>query len=628
MPKLFISTISGFFLILAALLIFLLPNTTQIYQGFYQEDVSTPQAYLPFIWVLSAGGMPTVTPPPTGTTSPSETNTPGIPTSTSSLTLSITPPPSITTTSTPKQTHTSTPTLPTRTQTPTVEGTPTSTVTHTPTVEGTPTCTNTFTPTGTDTPTVTGTLTPSPSLTPTPTSTSSSLIWYYQVLDTYVIDTAPSLDIDSGGRPAIAYARSINNDIIYTRFNGSEWVYTLIPYGSYNANYVETMKLDSGDRPHISVFSYWGRSSGNMMWYAYWDKINWYIMDVAPNSGWLSSLALDSSNLPHIASNNGGIQNLEYYSYDGSSWQIEIIEPCSYGFQASLAIDSDGKPHIAYVCHGSLRYARFDGISWVITEVKSGNFQWISIALDSGNSPLIAFTEVYYPIYTIGLATYSGSSWQTENIAQGVMPSLAIDSNDHPGISFYDPDNNKLFFLYDDGNVWQQYEVYEDPTWLYASLCFDQMDQPHIAFARDINGDAELIYASTNNQPLPTDTPTPLISLTPTPSKTRLPTQTPTETNTETPFHTKTPTRTTTYTPVPTSTLEPSSTQTRTATSTTTPTPTNTHTETTTITLTSTPTETETLVRKYMDQKSQSGTPRSWFGKLVSTINQAIRESW
>ncbi|GAP13664.1 hypothetical protein LARV_01419, partial [Longilinea arvoryzae] len=119
--------------------------------------------------------VPTATPTPTHTFTPTVTKTP---TATATNTPTVTYTPTATATNTPTATFTPTATAThtptaTATHTPTATFTPTATATNTPTATFTPTATATNTPTATMTPTVTKTSTPT--LTPTPSWDKSSV---------------------------------------------------------------------------------------------------------------------------------------------------------------------------------------------------------------------------------------------------------------------------------------------------------------------------------------------------------------------------------------------------------------------------------------------------------------------
>ena len=95
---------------------------------------------------------------------------------------------------------------------------------------------------------------------------------------------------------------------------------------------------------------------------------SWNIETVDSSSGSVS-IALDSSNNPHIAY---GENSLKYAYYNGSSWSIETVDSVSSGtVYNSLTLDSSNNPHIAYG-NTTLKYAVKSGESWNI-KMKESN---------------------------------------------------------------------------------------------------------------------------------------------------------------------------------------------------------------------------------------------------------------
>jgi len=105
------------------------------------------------------------------------------------------------------------------------------------------------------------------------------------------------------------------------------------------------------------------------------------VMDVRDDVGYYCSLAIDSSDNPHIAFHDYTHPSLLYAKHDGVEWQIETIEGYGLdiggaaGYNASLALDSNGTPHIAYLVHYAeneeltLNYATTSGGEWDLTTI-------------------------------------------------------------------------------------------------------------------------------------------------------------------------------------------------------------------------------------------------------------------
>ena len=80
---------------------------------------------------------------------------------------------------------------------------------------------------------------------------------------------------------------------------------------------------------------------------------SWYKQTVDCNGqsvGLETSLALDSSDYPHISYYDQGNGNLKYAFWDCSHWNIQTVDSeGNVGRGSSIALDSSDYPHISYV---------------------------------------------------------------------------------------------------------------------------------------------------------------------------------------------------------------------------------------------------------------------------------------
>ncbi len=422
-----------------------------------------------------------------------------------------------------------------------------------------------------------------------------------------------SLDVDGNGHPAISYYDLTHRDLKYAEWKGSDWEIERVASGS-EAGRWSSLELDAVGNAHISYYENralkyairseesWNREtvdSGVLVTvglynslaldrdgYAhisYVDETNhdikyatnrtgaWTTEIVDPGGGAMTSIAVDNDGTPHISYINPA-NELKYAvwvgggdgnCFCGSNWDCEAI-PGVYGFDSSLALDASGNPHIVFSSFPELKYATKNGGSWTIETIDTttplviGQIQG-SIALDRADVPHVAYCDVDFSKLKYAVRVGSegncgtGNAWQCETIASDcgfTTPSLALDSNDYPHIS---------------------YESRSAVSWTY--------DLKYAAGTAPGTPTATPTSTSTST-PTATSTPTPTLTSTPTPTQT--PTQTPTSTSTPTatPTSTSTPTPTGTASPTPTATL----TQTPTSTSTPTPTPTATATPTAIVT--------------------------------------------
>jgi hypothetical protein len=179
------------------------------------------------------------------------------------------------------------------------------------------------------------------------------------------------------------------------------------------------------------------------------------IVDSLGNASHHCSLALDPDGDPHISYVDGNHSGLKYASWNGSTWDIQVVDAGGVtgwnGKWSSLSIDPSGRPHISYCAFDEtydsyLNYAWWNGTGWSTQTVDpSGSGLFTSIALDSEGHPHIS----YYGYYSLQYASWDGSKWKIEivdpgrfayddsMISIGYYTSLALDSKDNPHISYY-----------------------------------------------------------------------------------------------------------------------------------------------------------------------------------------------
>jgi hypothetical protein len=172
-----------------------------------------------------------------------------------------------------------------------------------------------------------------------------------------------------------------------------------------------SLVLDRTDYPHIS---YCGNclSDSEVLKYAYWTGTSWMIQTVDTGAGEGTSLRLDGAGNPHISYNGSGLR----YAYrTDNSWNVEMVDSqCGFAEPTSLVFDSNDNPRISYSCGwatryggGShLRYTQWTGDSWV-TEVVDNSGQQLglfpSLVLDQDDRPCISYYD-YSPNYTLKYA--------------------------------------------------------------------------------------------------------------------------------------------------------------------------------------------------------------------------------
>ena len=136
---------------------------------------------------------------------------------------------------------------------------------------------------------------------------------------------------------------------------------------------------------------------------------------------------------------------------------------------------------------------------WLIEIVDSaGRVGWLpSVALDSNDDPHISYFD--RGNRDLKYAKWDGSGWNIETVDSagdvGWDTSIALDSNDDPHISYLDYTNVDLKYTKWDGNGWniETVDSAGDVGW-YSSLVLDSSDDPHISYNDWTNDD--LKYAT------------------------------------------------------------------------------------------------------------------------------------
>lgn len=330
--------------------------------------------------------------------------------------------------------------------------------------------------------------------------------WQIQVVETRG-DTgqSPSIALDSNGYPHIAHITHVDHPngsserLYHLYWDGIRWHNELVAAAATMGQEI-SLAIDSNDNPHIAFAANQG---GLELIHAYWDGSAWQ-MQVIVSSGLgvlppQVSLALDSNNNPHVVYTVvDPVEAFRYAAWNGTVWQIQTIEVVdfSFGTFSSLALDSNNHPHIAYLheANDDLKYAHYNGSSWQINIVdSSSHFSIFDRFFDLelvGNAPVIAYYVDFGGF--LNYAQWDGNNWQTQTIITASFPdslggelSLAIDSADNPHVSYaYSISvQESLRYVYWDGGQWQN-EILDNSNKLgeFNAIALDSNDNPHIAY--------------------------------------------------------------------------------------------------------------------------------------------------
>lgn len=334
--------------------------------------------------------------------------------------------------------------------------------------------------------------------------------------------TRSSIAIDSYGNPNIAWMDTStgNSEIIFTKWDGSSWVNVSgLPLTIANGNVSNnsggssnpTLVLDSTNRPCIA---WTDNTPGNTeIYFSRWNGTSWVTANgstLTPTNANVTndadfsqspSLALDAQNNPHIAWCNWMSTDFEilYTKWNGSIWvnaagssmttaNANLTNDSENNYMPSLELDSSGYPWIAWyitpVSNYEIMLGRWNGTAWVnvsgapLTVANanvsnnSGISQEPSLDLDSNDRPCISWYDNTPGNFDIYFARWNGANWVTangsllgptnancsNNAGESNYPRLVLDSNDNPNIVWYDdtlnPGTNSIFYIKWNGVLW------------------------------------------------------------------------------------------------------------------------------------------------------------------------------
>ncbi len=335
--------------------------------------------------------------------------------------------------------------------------------------------------------------------------------WDIEIVNDTTGNSECDITTDNNGYPHISY-RDDSHNMYYAHRDGSQWQTTLIE--TNNSVFGTSIAVDDTGNPHISfIKSFW---YGNQLWHAWWNGDYWQqeSVDSIPydgDTGDYSSISFDSYGNPHISytfqNTVTEVSFIKYAYKDGSGWNLQCIDSITSTFTnqfkyTSLELDSDNYPHISYYDYDQkdLKYARWDGSEWQIEMIDSVDNvgKYASLRLDNFDYPHIAYKD--HTNDGVKYANWDGSAWLIEtvesDIGYGNYTSLVLDANNRPCISSVEY-SGEVRFAYRDGTDWQT-EVVEDIDCGWTALDIDDDGYCHIVYYNDEFQSLSVRYAKRN----------------------------------------------------------------------------------------------------------------------------------
>ena len=282
--------------------------------------------------------------------------------------------------------------------------------------------------------------------------------WNGAAWDIEVVGSSGSLDgialaYDAGGLPALAYQAGQNKSrkLKFAHFNGTTW--DIEDVDTKLASRDISLAYDSAGNPGICYRAIVGKGQGSLDFkFARWDGSAWQVEVVEVGVAAIyNSLAFDASDNPAIAySHSIGssfINTLKFAHWSGTSWDIEVVETGNDGFGGFAGLDYDpltGNPAIVHVgdLGKTVRFLNWNGTSWDPAEIVDGG-SYTALGFDSSGTAFVS----YVTSGTVKVARrLAVDSYEIEVVEEGNASfgtSLAIDPDDPnqpPSVAYQDGD--------------------------------------------------------------------------------------------------------------------------------------------------------------------------------------------
>jgi len=218
----------------------------------------------------------------------------------------------------------------------------------------------------------------------------------------------------------------------------------------------------------------------------------------AGDQGQYATIALDSSNTPHIAWYDASNAQLYYASRDWDGWDITLIESGQVGEWASIDINPiTDYPAIAYfdANNEAAKYAWYDGSDWHTEFISNGGTlrgDYIRLRFRVDGVPFVSYhydNEAFaYMGVTVSWRT-GDATWEGHNVDEAIWPfdmgahtALAFDSANYPQVAYRDQTLGYQKFGYQNGSGWFfETAVDFDQAGEWASIAVDSGDNIYIS---------------------------------------------------------------------------------------------------------------------------------------------------
>jgi hypothetical protein len=297
-----------------------------------------------------------------------------------------------------------------------------------------------------------------------PPAAADSSAWHLWSLDDvdagyYVHHGYTSIAMDREGKVHVSY-RGPDRVLKYISNRTGSWVPEMVFSGQGVAVARESsLAIDSSGLPHIS-FSYSDGSAEDLKYARKKADGTWEVTTVfTTNSGGMENgIALDAQDKAHVSHWQWNGDDLLYSTNSGGDWTTVTLDD-AYWARTTIAVDSRGEPHFVYRNSRGLIHSHGG-----TTEV-----------VDAGNEPALAIDaqdhlHVSYTAYNGDLkyATNAPGFWKLTTIAPSANPgrdqSIAVDPQNKAHVSYRDETLGSLFYANNVAGFWHSELVDQGPA--------------------------------------------------------------------------------------------------------------------------------------------------------------------
>jgi hypothetical protein len=348
-----------------------------------------------------------------------------------------------------------------------------------------------------------------------PAISQTTTFWSHETVDNpgdSSVGMFSSTVVDSAGRAQIAYFSFHHGSLLFAKKTASgSWLKETIDGPGYpiNAGGNVALALDGNGQAHVTYY-YAANLNNSSADLRYAKRVcsnpsqdlgcQWFTQTVeagvfATGAMGSTSLAIDGYGRPNIVYFDNWRSRLKWARWEGSSWGITDVVAAVSG-RASMVLDSNGLPRIAFTDYAvyppPLKYAKVTCYAilcgWTIENVGIGMIG--NLALDAAGAVHLAYRGQSFSV-KYGLKSCASCAWTSTVIGsmdnQDGRPGLALNSGGAPRIIFGDFDGSLNYSRLQSGIWSNQVLAHNVVAYSDMSVMFDVYNRAHVTYQSSEN---------------------------------------------------------------------------------------------------------------------------------------------